>query len=82
MSETALPNRASVGLHESLGFTRIGIFERTGFKFGQWHDVVWLQLRLLEDSVPTEDPRPADRLLEDYRIVAMLDECAQTVTLD
>jgi L-amino acid N-acyltransferase YncA len=45
----ALPNKASVGLHESLGFTPIGIFKRTGFKFGQWHDVVWLQLRLLED---------------------------------
>jgi len=78
----SLPNQASLGLHESLGFTRIGIFERTGFKFGQWHDVVWLQLRLLEDPRPTEDPRHADKLFEDDRIVAMLHECAQSVSLD
>jgi phosphinothricin acetyltransferase len=78
----SLPNPASVGLHESLGFTPIGIFERTGFKFGQWHDVVWLQLRLLEDPCPTADPLHPDKLFEDDRIVALLDECAQTVILD
>jgi L-amino acid N-acyltransferase YncA len=78
----ALPNQASVGLHESLGFSQIGIFERTGFKFGQWHDVVWFQLRLLEDPSPTEDPLHPDKLFEDDHIIAMLDECAQTVTLD
>jgi phosphinothricin acetyltransferase len=78
----SLPNQASVGLHESLGFTPIGVFERTGFKFGQWHDVVWLQLRLLEDPIPKEDPHHPDKLFEDDGIVAMLDEYAQTVTLD
>ncbi len=78
----SLPNRASVGLHESLGFTPIGIFERTGFKFGQWHDVVWLQLRLLEDPEPREAPLHPDKLFEDDCILALLDECAQTVTLD
>jgi len=78
----ALPNRASVGLHESLGFRPIGIFERTGFKFGQWHDVVWLQLRLLDNPGPTEDPLHADKLFEDDRVVTMLHECAQSVSLD
>jgi phosphinothricin acetyltransferase len=78
----ALPNRASVGLHESFGFTPIGIFERTGYKFGQWHDVIWLQLRLLEDSKPAGDPLHTGKLFDDDRIVSMLDECALTVTLD
>jgi phosphinothricin acetyltransferase len=77
----SLPNQASVGLHESLGFTPIGIFERTGFKFGQWHDVLWLQLRLLEAPAPTTDPLRPDKLFESNRIVALLDECAQTVTI-
>ena len=37
---------ASVALQESLGFTRIGQFKEVGYKFGQWLDVVFLQLML------------------------------------
>lgn len=36
-----LPNEASVGFHESLGFESIGVFPRVGRKFGVWHDVAW-----------------------------------------
>lgn len=36
-----LPNKGSVGLHERMGFTHLGTFENTGYKFGQWHDVGW-----------------------------------------
>lgn len=43
-----LPNEASVGLHESLGFEPIGIYRRIGFKMGRWHDVGWWGLRLQE----------------------------------
>ena len=42
----ALPNLASVALHESLGFERLGVYREVGFKFGRWHDVSWWQ-RLL-----------------------------------
>lgn len=51
----ALPNEASVGLHESLGFTRIGIYRDVGFKLGKWRDVGWYQLRLVDP--PPADPR-------------------------
>ena len=37
------PNAASVALHESVGFTKVGIYREVGFKFGQWHDVGWWQ---------------------------------------
>lgn len=49
----ALPNDASVKLHESLGFKRIGIYERVGFKSGSWWDVGWFCLVL---RVPDQDP--------------------------
>jgi len=39
----ALPNAASVRLHESLGFEPVGIFRRIGFKFDRWHDTGWWQ---------------------------------------
>jgi L-amino acid N-acyltransferase YncA len=42
----ALPNAASVGLHEAMGFTLIGIYRRVGYKFDRWHDVGWWQLIL------------------------------------
>jgi len=41
-----LPNAASVGLHESLGFHAIGVYQRVGFKLGDWHDVGTWQLEL------------------------------------
>ena len=42
----ALPNDASVRLHESLGFTACARFERIGYKFGAWHDVGYWSLRI------------------------------------
>jgi L-amino acid N-acyltransferase YncA len=47
-----LPNDASVRLHESVGFTKVGIFRDTGYKLGEWRDVGWweLQLRAYEHS--------------------------------
>lgn len=38
-----LPNDRSIALHESLGFTTIGIFHKAGFKLGQWHDVAFMK---------------------------------------
>jgi L-amino acid N-acyltransferase YncA len=42
----ALPNDASVGLHEALGFMPVGIYREVGWKLGGWRDVGWWQ-RLL-----------------------------------
>jgi phosphinothricin acetyltransferase len=50
-----LPNEASVGLHEALGFEPVGTYRRIGYKLGGWHDVAWMQRRLLdEDGEPPE----------------------------
>ena len=38
-----LPNPGSVAVHESVGFTKVGIYHEVGCKFGQWHDVGWWQ---------------------------------------
>jgi phosphinothricin acetyltransferase len=40
------PNPGSIGLHEALGFTRVGMFEGIGWKFGTWHGVEWMALEL------------------------------------
>jgi phosphinothricin acetyltransferase len=52
-----LPNDASVGLHEALGFERIGVYRRIGFKAGEWRDVGWWQLPLRSaDGAPPAEP--------------------------
>jgi L-amino acid N-acyltransferase YncA len=45
----ALPNDASVKLHEAVGFTACGVFPRAGRKFYQWHDIGWWY-RQLQDK--------------------------------
>ena len=45
----ALPNEASVRLHERLGFRKVGHLVRIGYKLGRWVDVGTWQL---------EHPRP------------------------
>ncbi|HXH61160.1 MAG TPA: GNAT family N-acetyltransferase [Fimbriimonadaceae bacterium] len=44
----ALPNPASVALHESFGLEHIGTFARNGFKHGEWRDVGYWALNLGE----------------------------------
>ena len=47
----ALPNDASVGMHESVGFVKLGTYRNVGFKRGEWHDSVWLQRALAAASI-------------------------------
>lgn len=72
----ALPNPASVGLHEWLGFEPVGVYESVGYKHGAWRDVGWWQLALQDrpeapesseppgSSEPPESPRPLPEVAE------------------
>jgi phosphinothricin acetyltransferase len=42
----ALPNAASIALHEKLGFRQVACFHEVGHKFGGWVDVGYWQLTL------------------------------------
>lgn len=42
----ALPNPASVGLHEKFGMEKVAHFKEVGYKFGQWVDVGYWQVKL------------------------------------
>jgi phosphinothricin acetyltransferase len=54
-----LPNDASVALHESVGFTLVGVFRGIGYKHGKWHDVAWYQRSLRAEDTPGE-PTPVE----------------------
>ena len=57
----ALPNQASVGFHESVGFVPIGVYRDVGYKLGAWHDVGWWQKTLQRPEEPSQ-PRAFQRV--------------------
>lgn len=58
----ALPNEASTGFHESMGFELVGVYRKVGYKFGRWHDVGWWWLRLRDDDGTIAEPVPFSAL--------------------
>ncbi|WP_406813532.1 arsinothricin resistance N-acetyltransferase ArsN1 family B [Mycobacterium sp. M23085] len=67
----ALPNPASVGLHEALGFTPVGIFHDVGFKHRRWWDVGWWHRRLVDPPRAPREPLPWSQLA-DHTVSAAL----------
>jgi L-amino acid N-acyltransferase YncA len=53
-----LPNAASVGLHESVGFEPIGVYSDVGYKNGAWQDVGWWGRRIQRLSTTPSEPVP------------------------
>jgi Sortase and related acyltransferases len=49
-------NLNSINFHEHLGYHRVGAFEKAGYKFGQWYDIVWMQK-------PINDPEHPEKFI-------------------
>ena len=58
----ALPNDASITLHESVGFRRAGVYREVGYKHGRWIDVGIWQCELNEPSIPPAEPKPFSQI--------------------
>jgi L-amino acid N-acyltransferase YncA len=54
----ALPNDASVRLHEKLGFVHSGTYRQVGFKFSEWLDVGLWQKELAPRTQQPAEPFP------------------------
>ena len=48
----ALPNEASIAMHEKRGYVQVAHFPKVGYKFEQWHDIVWMQ-KTIEGPINT-----------------------------
>ena len=68
----ALPNPASVALHESVGFRPAGVQRQVGWKLGAWHDVGWWQRGLAALTDPPALPLAVDRLPADVLAQALV----------
>ena len=52
-----LPNAASVGLHEAVGFELMGVYRDIGYKLGSWRDVAWYQAQIQPLPPEPQEPR-------------------------
>ena len=57
-----LPNPASVGLHEAMGFELVGVYRDIGHKLGAWRDVGWYQASIQPLPPEPQEPRPIESL--------------------
>lgn len=67
-----LPNEASVAIHSAIGMRRVGIYREVGFKFGQWHDVMWMGMTISPPAEPMSAPTPFSALTDLQDIVPHL----------
>jgi phosphinothricin acetyltransferase len=54
------PNPASNAIHEKMGFEKVALYKKVGWKLGKWWDVAWYQLDLggsNEEGEPPAEPR-------------------------
>lgn len=59
-----IPNRKSVRFHEKMGFSHCAIYKNTGFKHGQWCDLLCMekQIQAITPTMPPTPPLSIDEL--------------------
>lgn len=73
-----LPNEKSVGLHEAMGFTKVGIYHHAGYKCGKWHDVIWYEKAIREFEA---NPQPIRSMHEipEQKLAAILKDVSAVI---
>lgn len=66
------PNPTSIQMHEAFGFHKIGHLSKTGFKFNQWLDVIWMEKRILSSITPL--PFISIQQLDHAKVKAIYDD--------
>ena len=57
-----VPNRGSEALHEALGFQRVGLHEKTGYRMGEWRDLAWFEKKIGAQENPPKDFIPIGKI--------------------
>ena len=75
----SLPNQKSVGFHQSFGFKKIGIYKKTGFKFGTWHDVAWFYFDLKKYIGDPPEPKTIQSVVNTETFKQILGDANKSV---
>lgn len=58
----AYPNPSSEAFHESFGYHTVAHFHQSGYKSGQWVDMIWMEKALCPHSTPPKPFIPFSKL--------------------
>lgn len=59
----ALPNEASIRFHEKLGFRKVGVYHRVGYKLNGYRDVEWWELFIGDEEMAPGNILPITSLV-------------------
>ena len=60
-------NRVSMAFHQAMGYRHLADFPNSGFKFGRWLGVTWLEKRLQKAVPPAAFPQSVSFLVENSK---------------
>ncbi len=52
--------------HEHMGFRLVGQLDNTGYKFGRWYSIIYMDKQIAEPRVPVAMPRPFDEIRAEF----------------
>jgi L-amino acid N-acyltransferase YncA len=76
-----LPNIKSESLHQSFGFKPIGVYQNVGYKFGDWHDVKWFQLKIQDYSKSPTTPKIIDEINNTPEFNTIIQKAEKMITV-
>jgi len=71
-------NEKSVNFHNALGYSRFAVFNKAGYKFGKWLDVIWF-VKQINSFVPNPKAPVAFSLLDKETVDHIMLECAAII---
>ncbi len=51
----AYPNPQSISFHEHMGYQTVAHFHKSGYKFGIWYDMIWME-KFISEHIGTQKP--------------------------
>ena len=57
-----VPNPGSEALHEAMGFERVGLHRKTGYRMGKWRDLAWFEKKIGVMEESPQDFIPIDKI--------------------
>lgn len=74
-----LPNIKSESLHESFGFKPVGVYHNAGYKFGNWCDVKWFELKIQEYFKTPITPKTINEISNTAGLNSILHKAEQMI---
>lgn len=72
-------NEKSLCFHETFGFKPVGVYHNVGYKFGQWHDVTWMELTFAEHPAVPEIPKTLAEIKDTPQFEAIISKALQMI---